>query len=72
MLCSLLYFGKCLLIRVRKVFPMLVWMLLLQGGLNQKVFRFLLRFVGLRGEKDRGAAYPVCCVGPLHTQVLRC
>ena len=59
---SLHYFKTCLLIRLRKILPMLVWTLLLWGGLNER-FLFLLRFIGLGGEKDRGEEYSLFCRG---------
>ena len=70
-LCGLLDFGKCLLIRLRKILPMLAWMLLLQGGLNQMMFLFLLRFVGLHGKKDRGIEYPLFCRSASYFAVLK-
>ena len=40
-LCNLLFFGKCLSNSFKKILAMLVTTLLLQGGLNQIILRFL-------------------------------
>ena len=41
------------------------------GGLNQMMFLFLLLFVGLGGEKDRGEEYSLFCRGEEYSLLLR-
>ena len=57
-LWSLLDQGKCLSINLRKVFPMLILMFLLKGGLNQIMFLFLFWFFGRLGLNSRSAVCP--------------
>ena len=46
-LLSLLFLGKCLSINVRNVFATFVATLMLKGGLNHVIFRFLVLFFSL-------------------------
>ena len=46
-LLSLLFLGKCLSINVRNVFTTSVAKLMLKGGLNHVIFRFLVLFCSL-------------------------
>ena len=57
-LWSLLDQGKCLSINLRNVFPMLLFMFLLNSELNKMMFLFLFHFVSLLGVNSRSAMCP--------------